>query len=164
MYIVPSCLGSLGLVWCGVVLSSVCSSTVWDCVPCFICVAWKLRLAFPGSGCWVEAALLFWNKFLRLVFHSVGFYSDAGGGRRRKKLSGSGRFASGGFSPDLGGFYVGVCYSAIQPGMVRLLVARCRWMAMGYAVAWWVALCFFLAACWRVLQGCGQGSMGRVPG
>lgn len=37
-------------------------------------------------------------------------------------------------------------------------------MAVGFVVGGWVALCFFLAACRRVVQGFGQRSTGRVPG
>lgn len=85
----------------------------------------------------MEVALLLWNKFLRPVFHSAGVCSSAGGGCRRRELSGSGGFAYARSVPDLG-----VCCLAIQSGMVRLLVARCRGMAVGLVVAWWVDLCF----------------------
>lgn len=129
MYIFLSILGILG--GSGVVFPSVTSSPAWDGLPGFFRGgAWKLRLVFPSGGGLVEVAPLLWNKFLRPVFHSAGVCSGAGGGRGRRELSGSGGFANAGSFPDLGGSCLGVCCSAIQPGM-----------AVGLVVAWWVDLC-----------------------
>lgn len=150
MYIFLSILGNLG--GSSVVFPSVTSSPAWDGLPGFFRGgAWKLRLVFPSGGGLVEVAPLLWNKFLRPVFHSAGVCSGAGGWRGRRELSGSGGFANAGSFPDLGGSCLGVCCSAIQPGM-----------AVGLVVAWWVDLCCFFAASRRIVQAHGQISMGCV--
>jgi hypothetical protein len=53
---------------------------------------------------------------------------------------------------------------AILPSLVRLLVARCKRMVLGFVVGWWVVLCFFLVAGRQLVQGHDQRSTGCVPG
>jgi hypothetical protein len=48
--------------------------------------------------------------------------------------------------------------------MVEVLAARCREMAGGFVVFWWMDLRFGVVDCWRRALVLGQGSMGYVPG
>jgi hypothetical protein len=54
---------------------------------------------------------------------------------------------------------IGGCCSPPLSGMVWVLVARCRVVAV-----WWVDLCFFLASCRRCGQVHSERSTGCVPG
>jgi hypothetical protein len=59
---------------------------------------------------------------------------------------------------------IGGCCSPPLSGMVWVLVARCRVVAVGLVAVWWVDLCFFLASCRRCGQVHSERSTGCVPG
>jgi hypothetical protein len=71
--------------------------------------------------------------------------------------------AVAGSVPDLDGSTLGACCLATHPGMVKLSAARCRGLAVGFEVCWWVDLCIVFVASRRGALILGLGSMGCVP-
>ncbi|CAD6243573.1 unnamed protein product [Miscanthus lutarioriparius] len=135
---------------------------------CFVCVSVydveELRYVFPSNDCLVEVSLLLGNNTLRLGFHFTGERFIAGDECVRPESSRSGRLAGVLLSLDLVGSGVGVRCLVPRSGMVEVLAARCREMAGGFVVFWWMDMCFGVVDCGRRALVLGQGSMGCVLG
>jgi hypothetical protein len=72
--------------------------------------------------------------------------------------------AVAGSVPDLDGYTLGACCLVTHPGMVKLSVARCRGLAVGFEVCWWVDLCIVFVVGRRGALILGLRSMGCIPG
>ncbi|WVZ84989.1 hypothetical protein U9M48_031954 [Paspalum notatum var. saurae] len=106
-----------------------------------------------------------WNKSFLLHHRLDGVLSGVGEGPVRAGSDGAGFLAVARFLPVLGVSEVGVGFLMFWRGMFQASVKRYRVMAVGFVAAWWVDLCFSLAARRRRLaQIHVQGSSGCVPG
>ena len=123
------------------------------------------RFRFPGAVGEAVTAAAWRNKSLRLLHRLGGVLSGVGEGSVRAGSNGAGYLAVVRILPVLGDSEVGVGFLMFWRGMFQASVKRCRVMAVGVVAAWWVDLCFSLAARRRRLaQIHAQGSSGCVPG